>query len=172
MGTKLSPNMEMYLKTILRLGRDGQTVRVKAIADALGITMPSVSGALRQLKAKGLVLHSAYGAVRLSARGRRAAGQVDERYEILRKFFTDVLDLDPRTADRDACEIEHVLGNETLERLTAFLDYTTRCRLDVKQVIEHFHEYLKWRLAGDYCQDCEAEGGPSQDCPMPAKLQV
>ena len=168
MSAHLSPNMEMYLKTILRLGRSDEPVRVKAIADSLGVKMPSVSGALRQLKAKGLVLHPAYGAVRLSARGRRAAGSVNQRYEVLRRFFTDVLNLDARAADRDACEIEHVVSPETMRRLAAFLDYMTRCRMDVDKVISHFHEYLGWRQAGELCKDCELGGERPPNCPMPA----
>lgn len=166
MNTNLSPNMEMYLKTILRLGRSDEPVRVKAIAESLGVKMPSVSGALRQLKAKGLVLHTAYGAVRLSARGQRAAGSVNQRYEVLRRFFSDVLNLDARAADRDACEIEHVVSPDTMRRLAAFLDYMTRCRMDVDQVIRHFHEYLGWREAGELCKDCELTGVRAADCPM------
>ena len=76
---KLSPNMEMYLKTILRLGQDGRPVRVKAIAESMGVTMPSVSEALSILKSKGLVLHPSYGEVKLSARGERVAVAVNER---------------------------------------------------------------------------------------------
>jgi len=168
MSANLSPNMEMYLKTILRLGRTDEPVRVKAIADSLGVKMPSVSGALRQLKAKGLVLHSAYGAVRLSARGRRAAGSVNQRYEVLRRFFTDVLNLDARAADRDACEMEHVVSPDTMRRLAAFLDYMTRCRLDVDKVVSHFHEFLEWRQAGELCKDCELGSERAADCPMPS----
>jgi hypothetical protein len=36
----LTPNMEMYLKTIYEIGDEGRTPRVKAIADQLGVTMP------------------------------------------------------------------------------------------------------------------------------------
>jgi DtxR family Mn-dependent transcriptional regulator len=158
--------MEMYLKTILGLEAVGPP-RVKAIADALRVTMPSVSGALRLLKEEGLVLHKTYGVVRLSARGRRAAQEVDRRYEILRRFFIDVLSVDEKAAGRDACAIEHVMGPDTLSRLTAFLDYTTRCRLDVGRVIDHFHEYLAWRLAGDHCRECEVAPTRRGDCPLP-----
>lgn len=155
MGQSLSPNMEMYLKTILRLGVDGQPVRVKAIAESLAITMPSVSGALQTLKVKGLVLHPSYGAVRLSARGRRAATAVNDRFEALRRFLHEVLGVDESAAARDACEIEHVVGEETLMRLGAFLDYTTGCQKDVGAMIAHFHEYLNLRKAGDYCRECD-----------------
>ena len=78
MNQKLSPNMEMYLKTILRLEKDSSSVRVKAIADSLGVTMPSVSEALRNLKSRGLVEHSSYGEVKLSEDGRSVAAGVNE----------------------------------------------------------------------------------------------
>ena len=85
MTKPLSSNMEMYLKTILRLGADGRPVHVKAIAESLGVTMPSVSEALRSLKARGLVLHPSYGAVQLSARGRKLAEAINRRFEVLRQ---------------------------------------------------------------------------------------
>jgi len=157
MTKPLSSNMEMYLKTILRLGADGRPVHVKAIAESLGVTMPSVSEALRSLKARGLVLHPSYGAVQLSARGRKLAEAINRRFEVLQKFFVDVLQLNPHAAARDACEIEHVMGPETLERLMAFLDYMQHCRMDISAMIEHFHEYLDLRLAGEHCRDCELE---------------
>jgi DtxR family Mn-dependent transcriptional regulator len=162
--------MEMYLKTIYRLQPDngGEPVRVKEIAQALGVTMPSVSGALRNLRDRGLVLHPSYGAVRLSAGGRRTAAAVSKRFEILQEFLTNVLGVDALSAARDACEIEHVVSEDTLWRLMAFLDFTTRCRMDVTEMIAHFHEYLEWRRAGDHCHDCEVVGQRPADCPMPS----
>lgn len=157
MNKPLSSNMEMYLKTILHLGTDGEPVRVKAIAESLGVTMPSVSEALHSLKARSLVLHSSYGTVQLSSRGRKLAEAINSRFVVLQQFFVEVLQLNPRTAARDACEIEHVMGPETLARLTAFLDYMQHCRMDIAAVIEHFHEYLELRMAGEHCRDCELE---------------
>ena len=154
---KLSPNMEMYLKTILRLGRENKPVRVKAIAESLTITMPSVSEALRSLKEKGLVVHPSYGEVKLSASGRRLAEGIDDRFEVLQRFLSDVLRVDENVAAEEACEIEHVVGQDTLTRLTAFLDYLTNCRKDLSHVIEHFHEFLELRLAGELCPDCEID---------------
>ncbi len=168
MTKRLSPQMEMYLKTILRLEPSAaEGARVRDIAATLAITMPSVSEALRSLAGRGLVRHPAYGAVTLTARGRRAASDVNRRYEVLRRFFIDVLHVDRKIAEREACEIEHVTGPDTLRRLTAFLDYVSRCRMDVRPVIVHFHEYLEWRLNGDYCHDCEGGDRRPANCPMP-----
>lgn len=146
---KLSPNMEMYLKTILRLEHDHPTVRVKAIAESLGVTMPSVSEALRALRGRGLVDHSSYGGVKLTEEGRRLAASVNERFELLRTFFSKLLRLDEETADREACEIEHVVGEDTLGRLAAFVDWTTKQGDDVRGCLSRFHEYLTVLLRGD-----------------------
>ena len=110
MSEKLSPNMEMYLKTIYQLERDDVPVRVKSIAASLGVTMPSVSEAVRNLKAKGLVEHVSYGKVRLSTAGRDVASGVDERFRSLRRFLVEVLRIDDAVAETEACEIEHVVG--------------------------------------------------------------
>ncbi|MDH3215630.1 MAG: metal-dependent transcriptional regulator [Candidatus Krumholzibacteria bacterium] len=161
MGKKLSSNMEMYLKTILRLGQDDQPVRVKAIAESLEITMPSVSEALRTLKSKGLVLHPSYGEVKLSARGARLAEGINNRFVVLQRFLAEVLKVDEKTAEHEACEIEHVLGADTFMRLTAYLDFLSNCQKDLSDIVEHFHEYLEWRLAGEACPVCGSPGDQS-----------
>lgn len=151
MGTdNLSPSMEMYLKTILRLEQSGSPVRVKAIADSLGVTMPSVSEALRALTAKGLVDHSSYGEVGLSEDGRRAAANVHERFELVRKFLTDMLRVDRETAEREACEIEHVVGEVTLTRLAAFVEWMTCHKTDIEDCMAGFHAYLGVLLEGEF----------------------
>ena len=144
MTKHLSPNMEMYLKTILRLDPpDGSGVRAKEIAASLGVTRPSVSEALRSLTARGLVVHPSYGAVRLSARGRRAATSVNHRFEVLRKFFAEILQVQEKIASRDACEIEHVVGAETLRQLTAFVEYATRTGETVNPIVSEFEKFLQ-----------------------------
>jgi DtxR family Mn-dependent transcriptional regulator len=149
-NNKLSPNMEMYLKTILRLEQGESTVRVKAIADTLGVTMPSVSEALRTLKKRGLVEHSSYGEVGLSEDGRRVAASVNARYELLHRFLRDMLRADDATAEREACEIEHVVGEVTLTRLAAFVEWMTYHREDIKDCLLRFHEYLDLLIGGEF----------------------
>jgi len=50
--------------------------------------------------------------------------------------------VDQRIAARDACEIEHVVGPETLRRLTAFVEYATRGHTELQPVMSGFEEYL------------------------------
>jgi DtxR family Mn-dependent transcriptional regulator len=151
----------MYLKTILQLQRRYQPVRVKQIADELCVSSASATQAIQTLREKGLVLHRAYGGVRLSAEGTRVASGVEGRFQVLRDFLAEILGLDPVRAARDACEIEHVVSPETLQRLTAFLEYVGRCKLNVSQVIGHFQEYYQLRAHGDPCAECGVKPSPS-----------
>lgn len=142
--------MEMYLKTIFRLEQNDAPVGVKAIAESLGVTMPSVSEAIRNLKSKGLVEHVSYGKVRLSDGGRDLASQVDERFESLRQFFVEVLQVNSGVAEAEACEIEHVVGHDTLTRMSAFVNWVRHHKPeDVESCITGFHIYLGKLLEGD-----------------------
>jgi len=139
----LTPNMEMYLKTIFEISGDGGQPRVKTIAQRLGVTMPSVSGAIENLQKKGLVEHTPYGDVRLTGKGRRVARQVKERNDLIYRFLLDVLKLPAATASRDACVLEHVVSPKTLDRLSSFLRFTESHGQDVGKVIEQYSDWIK-----------------------------
>ncbi len=155
MARKLSDTLEMYLKTILILEREYNPVRPSQIANVRGVTAASVTEAIHTLQDRGLILRHAHRGVRLSAEGRRMAQRIEGRYEVLRYFLTEVLGVAETLARRDACEIEHVASRETMDRLTAFVEYVHRCKMNVPEVISHFHDYYEKRAKGKMCADCE-----------------
>ena len=114
---KLSSQMEDYLETIYQLCREEGVARVKAIAERLEVTNPSVVGAIKNLKQRKLVWQERYGYVRLTEQGQEIAGAVTHRHEVLSSFFEKFLGLDPETASGDACRIEHAVSAETVRRL-------------------------------------------------------
>ncbi len=122
--------------------------------NSMQVTVPSASEAIRALKAKGYLLHKSYGPVRLTTRGARKAEELAERFSILRQFLVDVLKVSPPTADQEACEIEHVVGPDTLTRLNAYLVFLMQCGQDTARLTQHFHEFLENYLAGEACPDC------------------
>jgi len=121
--TKLSPQMEDYLEAIYHLCRDEGVARVKAIADRLEVTNPSVVGAIRKLKCRNLVVQEPYGYVRLTVEGEEIAGAITHRHEVLSDFLKDILGLDHETASVDACKIEHAVSPETVRRLRAVAEF-------------------------------------------------
>ena len=121
MRRQLSSNMEDYLEAIMVAGNKDGLARVTDVQDLLGVKTPSVTGALRVLAEKGYLKHEPYQGVKLTAKGRRMAQDVKARHIILSSFLTDVLGVKPKTADIDACKMEHTVSRETLDKLHAFL---------------------------------------------------
>lgn len=119
----ISPALENYLETILGLVHAKGAARARDIADALDVHKSTVTAALRSLAAKGLIGYSPYESVTLTPPGRRIASKVARSHGGIRRFLTDVLLLDERTADRNACRMEHVIDRQVAERLEQFVSY-------------------------------------------------
>lgn len=120
----LTATMEDYLEAILNLEHEQKVARVKEIARRLDVKLPSVSGALKNLKSRELVNHEAYGYVTLTPRGRELARHVRARHEAIVNFLETILQLRAGEAETEACELEHALGADALHRLvmlTGFL---------------------------------------------------
>ena len=122
MDLKLSSNMEDYLEAIYVLELKTGNVRVKDIAAELGITMPSVSSAIKNLEKQGFVSHPRYDLVVLTPRGARVAADVYHRHRVIKGFLSQVLGVASDIAEKDACCIEHIISPETLESLSRFLE--------------------------------------------------
>jgi len=148
--------MEMYLKTIYEIDGDGGVARVKVIAERLGVTMPSVTGAIDTLQKKGLVEHSRYGSVRLTNRGRLAARDVKSRNDLIHRFLLEVLRLPEPSAARDACVLEHVMSQKTMARIAAFLEFTHVCSHGSDALVAHFDKWVNAKAHAPVCPECSA----------------
>ena len=82
---------EDYLEAILvqEIKHDSPCVRSTDIARHLGVSKPSVSRAMSNLKAAGYIEMESYGEVRLSVKGRAVAEEVYERHRMLTRFLRD-----------------------------------------------------------------------------------
>lgn len=149
--SSLSASQEMYLKTIHLLCEEQKVARVKDIASALNVTMSSVNGAIKGLTARALCEHSRYGYVDLTDEGRELAMQVLDRYQVLTRFLHEILGVDRKTADDDACEMEHIVSPQTLDRIGTYLEFIDGCGKDARSMVDHYHEFLKDRLDGKNC---------------------
>lgn len=122
---KLSSNMEDYLEAVAFCANEKGIARVSDIRDLLGVKTPSVTGAIKALCEAGYVIHQPYSGVELTGKGRRAADDVKKRHAILSRFLTQVLGVNPKTAEIDACKMEHTISKETLEKLHTYLHKQT-----------------------------------------------
>lgn len=99
---------------------DGGVARVKDIAEALSVKMPSVAKAVLELKKQGLVTQEPYAGVELTEAGEKLATDVLNRHMLLKSFLVR-LGVSEDTADKDACCMEHILSAETLSRIESFV---------------------------------------------------
>lgn len=107
---------EDYLEAILVLHKKMGTVRSVDVARHMEVSKPSVCHAVATLKKGGFLLIDVDHFLHLTDLGREVAEATYEKH----RFFTDRLieaGVDPETAERDACRIEHVISEETFERL-------------------------------------------------------
>ena len=107
---------EMYLENILVLKNKQGQVRAIDIVRRTGYSKPSISRALGLLKSDGMVTVDHNGYIDLTEEGREIATKVYERHRILCRFF-ESLGVSPETASEDACKIEHVISDETFEKI-------------------------------------------------------
>lgn len=118
---------EDYIESIYRLMEEGHGnaedgVRSVDVAEDLGVSKASVSKALSYLKESGMVEQARYGRVSLTPEGATYARDVWRRHRALRKFLMVELGVEEKTADDEACHIEHVLSVDTMNRLYAYLE--------------------------------------------------
>ena len=117
----LSESMENYLEAIFEIEKNKRVVRVRDVANELGVTMPSVNGALKNLEAKGFISHQKYEYIELTEAGVSKASKILNTHKTLYKFLRDILGVDGKTAQQEACKIEHDLSQSTLKKISDFI---------------------------------------------------
>jgi len=117
----MTKSLEDYLEEIHVLIRDKGAARVRDVALALHVKMPSVVKAISELKKLGLATQEPYGNIELTEEGARTAAQVLGRHTQIKAFLLK-LGVGEANAEKDACLMEHILSAETMEKMQEFLD--------------------------------------------------
>ncbi len=113
----IQESAEMYLETILKLSEKRNIVRSIDIAHDMGFSKPSVSRAIKNLKENGYItLDSDTGSIELLEPGEKIARTIYERHKALSSYLMK-LGVDPKTAEEDACRIEHVISDESFRAI-------------------------------------------------------
>jgi DtxR family transcriptional regulator, Mn-dependent transcriptional regulator len=124
---RLSPSMEDYLEVIYGLVKENRVARVRDIADILAVTMPSVTGALKKLSTKGLVNYDPHEVITLTPEGQTVAGKLAHAHRSIASFLTEVLNIPPEVADKNACRMEHAIDDVVLTRLIRYIEFVGKC---------------------------------------------
>ena len=113
---KSEESIEDYLETILILNRRLPAVRSIDVANELNFSKPSVSVAMKNLKAHRYITVSEEGYILLTNEGRELAENIYERPTLLTDWLVH-LGGDPQIAASDACKMEHDITPESYEAM-------------------------------------------------------
>ena len=113
---KLHASGEDYLETILVLQKKRGMVRSVDVARHMEVSKPSVCHAVATLRDGGFLMMDEDHFLHLTDVGREVAEKIFERH----CFFTEQLiaaGVDPKTAEADACRIEHTISQDSFEKI-------------------------------------------------------
>jgi DtxR family Mn-dependent transcriptional regulator len=125
---ELTKSREDYLEAICEICEDEKVARVKDIASHMDVSLASVNYALKALKGEGLIKHKRYGYIELTEKGNEVGNAIYKKHKLIRSFLINVLNVDAKVADKEACGIEHIISEETFDKMKAFLGSKGSCR--------------------------------------------
>jgi Mn-dependent DtxR family transcriptional regulator len=96
-------------------------VRSIDIADHMGYSKPSVSRAVGLLKNGGYLNMAKDGYLSLTDKGTEVAKKIFDRHTILSSLLKQ-LGVSDETAANDACKIEHVISDETMQAIKNYIE--------------------------------------------------
>lgn len=152
----LTASLEDYLEAIFHIIAEKHAVKPRDIAKRLKVSYASVTGALRSLSEKKLINYSPYDLITLTLEGEAAAKDVVRRHEVLHDFFVEVLAVPDAVADTAACQMEHSIPKELVERFVRFVEFVETCPRGGRKWIKGFGYQCDHTNTQENCEKCIA----------------
>ena len=123
-----SENVEMYLKAIWLLAKeDGRKAKTGSISKELDVSPSSVTEMLEKLQKEGFVKHTKYHGAALTRKGEAYARRILRKHCVIERFLVSTLKYPEGKFHDEACEMEHVLSDETEKRLRKLVGQPEAC---------------------------------------------
>ena len=113
---RIQESGENYLETILILGNELGYVRSIDIARSMSFSKPSVSRAMSILRKAGHITTDNDGKIELTKSGRHIAENIYNRHRMLTEWLISI-GVSEETATSDACRMEHMISEETFDKI-------------------------------------------------------
>lgn len=133
--------MEEYIEIIHALEiREGRAATGR-IATEMKVKPSSATEMLQKLQHEGLLQHETYAGATLTDSGKRLALELKSKHKAIADFLK-IIGVDRCVAERDACQMEHHVGRETMERLERFVQFASLSQSEPLW-IENFKRYCE-----------------------------
>lgn len=107
---------EDYLEAMLMMQEKHGYIRSIDVAEHLGVTKPSVTYTTKRLRESGHITMDRDGLITLTPSGMEIATKMLDRHHTLTKFLV-AIGVDQKTAEQDACKIEHDISQKTFDAI-------------------------------------------------------
>lgn len=115
---QVSVSEEDYLKAIYGMQLELHEPISARLSEALGVTPPAVTAALRRMVRRGHVrVDPKRGRIRLTPKGRGIAQSLVLRHRLVERLLTDVLGMDWKVVHAEAEKLEHAISKDLERRL-------------------------------------------------------
>lgn len=123
----LSASSQNYLKAVWTLQEwSDDPVTLSTLAERAGVRMSTASDAVRRLADQGLLEHTPYGSITLSARGRAYAVAMVRRHRLIESFLVMTLGYRWDQVHDEAEALEHAVSDFMIDRIDEHLGHPTR----------------------------------------------
>ncbi len=119
----LSGTLQDYLKAIYCLEKEGGSVSPSSLADALRVSLPSVTSMMKKLASRKLVSYTPYVSIALTRTGERQAREVVRHHRLLETYLQKALGFGLESLHDEADRLEHAMSAELEEKIDAFLGH-------------------------------------------------
>ncbi len=147
--------VEEYIEIIHALELKEGRAATGRIAEEMGIKPSSATEMLQKLQKEGLLQYESYAGATLTDSGRRLALELKSKHRAIADFL-EIIGVQKSVAERDACQMEHHVGRETMERLEKFVQFAGLFSSEPIW-IENFKRYCETGRAEcwDLCNCCD-----------------
>jgi DtxR family transcriptional regulator, Mn-dependent transcriptional regulator len=121
--------VEEYIEVIYALEiADGRALTGR-IASEMKVKPSSVTEMLQKLQREELLDYETYAGATLTSAGRRLAQDLERKRSAIADFLK-ILGVEKEVAKQDACQMEHHVSRETIDRMSMFAEFASLCKRD------------------------------------------
>lgn len=143
--------IEEYIEIIHALEIQEGRATTGRIAAEMNVKPSSATEMLKKLQKEGFLQYKSYAGATLTDSGRRLALELKGKHKAIADFL-EIIGVDRSAAERDACQIEHHVGQKTMEKLERFVQFAGLFANEPKW-IECFQRYCETGERED-CDHC------------------
>ena len=118
----ITSGLEDYLELIHNTISKKEEIKAIDIANKFNISRSSVSEALIRLADMDFIIYEGRKGIKITQKGIKEAQKITKKHQVLSRFFIEILKIDDKTANKNACKIEHVIDDILIEKMNSYIE--------------------------------------------------